>query len=43
MYYGLADRTDFARVTDALLASPEYRLEYRHGDGYVFRYVGGKA
>jgi hypothetical protein len=42
-YYGLAKEAEFRRFTRALLASPDFRLEYRHGGGYVFRYVGGSV
>jgi hypothetical protein len=42
-YYGLADRAAFGRFTGALLASPDYRLDYRHGDGYVFRLVRARS
>jgi hypothetical protein len=34
-YHDLASQADYRRVTGALLASPEFRLVYRHGDALV--------
>jgi hypothetical protein len=39
-YYGLTDPVALGRFTRAVLASPDFQLVYRHGDGYVFRYLG---